>query len=414
MTGRESITSHSCTADILASSSVDTFDPRFTIFHELMQEEVQEILLVSTLYDACIMEEDGRLAERIINEYRGLSLTQPPRLNWASSAEEALRCLHHKKFDMVITMRRLADMDVYAFGEELKKRDPDLPVILFTHTTPDPRCTPVRMKRRASTGTFVWTGNADLIVALVKNLEDQLNVRSGHRSGGSPGHSCSWRTPLSTSPRSLPVLYGKSCRQTLAVMEEGLNEEHKLLTMRARPKILVAEDFEQATQLYESYLPYLLGVISDVRFPRNGELDGDAGINFLSRVKREQPDIPLLLTSSEPVNAERAQQIPAVFIDKNPGRCSLGEAFLRRHLASETSSSPSGRGDCPGLQHAHLREDPAHHSEGVVLLPLEPHDFQVALRPLRDHPRLQAAPCDGQRLFGGCGEHAPVHHFQHP
>lgn len=332
MTGRETTISHSCTTANHTPHSVDEFDPRFTIFHDLMQKKVREILLVSTLYDACIMEEDGRLAERIINEYRGLSLTHPPRLNWASSAEEALRCLHHKKFDMVITMRRLADMDGYAFGEELKKRDPDLPVILFTHSAPDPRCTPVRMRRAGIDRAFVWTGNADLIVALIKNLEDQMNVRQDIEAAGVRVILFVEDSTIYLSAL-LPVLYREVMQQTLAVMEQGLNEEHKLLTMRARPKILVAEDFEQATQLYESYLPYLLGIISDVRFPRNGELDGGAGIHFLSRVKREQPDIPLLLTSSESTNAERARQIPAVFINKNsPSLQSEVRSFLRRYL----------------------------------------------------------------------------------
>ncbi|NTW35551.1 MAG: hypothetical protein HGB17_05390, partial [Syntrophobacteraceae bacterium] len=261
-----------------------------------------------------------------------LSLSQPPRLNWASSAEEALRCLHHKRFDMVITMRRLADMDVYAFGEELKKRNPQLPVILFTHTAPDPRCTPVRVKRPGIDRTFIWSGNTDLIIALVKSVEDQMNVGHDIEMAGVRVILFVEDSPIYLSTL-LPVLYREVMQQTQAVMEQGLNEEHKLLTMRARPKILVAEDFEQATQLYELYLPYLLGVISDVRFPRNGELDDDAGVNFLSRVKREQPDIPLLLTSSEPANAERALQIPAMFINKNsPSLHTEVRSFLTGHL----------------------------------------------------------------------------------
>ncbi len=321
-----------CVVSNVIPHSVDEFDPRFTIFHELMQKKVQEILLVSTLYDACIMEEDGRLAERIIHEYRGLGLSNPPRLKWASSAEEALRCLHHKQFDMVITMRRLADMDVYTFGEEVKKRNPHLPVILFSHSAPDPRCILMRMRRPGIDRTFVWTGNADLIIAVVKSLEDQMNVAHDIEAAGVRVILFVEDSPIYLSTL-LPVLYREVMLQTQAVMEEGLNEEHKLLTMRARPKILVAEDFEQATQLYESYLPNLLGVISDVRFPRNGELDEEAGITFLSRVKREQPDVPLLLTSSESSNAERALRIPAIFINKNsPSLQAEVRSFLRRYL----------------------------------------------------------------------------------
>ncbi len=294
----------------------DEFDPRFKIFHELMRKKVGDILLVSTLYDACIMEEDGRLAERIIHEYQGLSLSEPPRLTWASSAEEAFRFLDQKPFDLVITMRRLADMDVYAFGEELKKKNPKLPVVVLAHTAPDPRCTLNQPGTPGIDRTFVWSGNTDLVLALVKSVEDQMNVDDDIDTARVRVILFVEDSPIYLSTL-LPVLYREVLLQTQAVMEQGLNEEHKLLTMRARPKILVAENFEEATRLYERYLPCLLGVISDVRYPQNCELTDNAGISLLSRIKREQPDIPLLLTSSEPSNAEAASQIPAMFIDKN-------------------------------------------------------------------------------------------------
>lgn len=137
------------------------FDPRFKIFHELMRKKIGQILLVSTLYDACIMQEDGRLAEGIIHEYQALSLSEPPRLTWASSAEDAFRFLDQRQFDLVISMRRLADVDVYAFGEELKKKHPHLPVILLSHTAPDLRCTPNQAGTQGIDRTFVWSGNTD-------------------------------------------------------------------------------------------------------------------------------------------------------------------------------------------------------------------------------------------------------------
>ncbi|HVO83901.1 MAG TPA: PEP/pyruvate-binding domain-containing protein [Syntrophobacteria bacterium] len=301
---------------VSSSHVVDEFDPRFKIFHELMARKVREILLVSTLYDACIMEEDGRLAERIVHEYRGLGLSEPPRLTWASSAEAALGYLDRTDSDMVITMRRLADMDVYAFGERLKTKNPQLPLILLSHTAPDPRTSPRHFKKPGIDRTFVWTGNTDLIIALVKSVEDEMNVTHDTDRAKVRVILLVEDSPIYLSIL-LPVLYRAVLLQTQAVMEQGLNEEHKLLTMRARPKILIAEDFEEATNLYERYLPCLLGVISDTRFSRDGELDDKAGITFLSRVKREQPDVPLLLTSSEPSNAEQAFEIPAEFIDKN-------------------------------------------------------------------------------------------------
>ncbi len=110
------------------------YDPRFKIFHELMAKKIREVLLVSTPYDAWVMEEDVRLSERIINEYRGLNLSNPPRLTWVSSVEEALTALEDRKFDMVITMPSIADMDCISLGERVKKTHPDLPVILFAHS----------------------------------------------------------------------------------------------------------------------------------------------------------------------------------------------------------------------------------------------------------------------------------------
>ena len=103
-------------------SFAEDFDPRFKIFHELMARKIRDILLVSTPYDAWILEEDCRLSERIINEYRGLNLSNPPRFTWVSTAQEALAALDKKKFDMVISMRQLADMDVFALGQEIKKK----------------------------------------------------------------------------------------------------------------------------------------------------------------------------------------------------------------------------------------------------------------------------------------------------
>jgi CheY-like chemotaxis protein len=114
-------------------SFAEDFDPRFKIFHELMARKIRDILLVSTPYDAWILEEDCRLSERIINEYRGLNLSNPPRFTWVSTAQEALAALDKKKFDMVISMRQLADMDVFALGQEIKKKAPELPVVLLAH-----------------------------------------------------------------------------------------------------------------------------------------------------------------------------------------------------------------------------------------------------------------------------------------
>ncbi|MGD9133900.1 MAG: PEP/pyruvate-binding domain-containing protein [Desulfobacterales bacterium] len=297
----------------------EDFDPRFKIFHELMARKVRDILLVSTPYDAWILEEDCRLSERIIHEYRGLNLSNPPRFTWVSSAQEALAMLDEKKFDMVITMSQLADMDVFTLGEEIKKKVPDLPVVLLAHDSLPPPAQECLLDFSRPPGIdrcFVWSGNTDILVAVVKSAEDRLNVEHDTEFAGIRVILFVEDSPTYISSL-LPVLYKELVSQTQAIMEYRLNEEHKLLTMRARPKILIAENFEEANQLFEKFEPYVLGVISDVRIPRNCVLDENAGVAFLSKIKKERFDIPLLLTSSESINADKAKSIPAAFVDKN-------------------------------------------------------------------------------------------------
>jgi CheY-like chemotaxis protein len=300
-------------------SFAEDFDPHFKIFHELMARKVRDILLVSTPYDAWILEEDCRLSERIIHEYRGLNLSNPPRFTWVSSAQEALAALDKKKFDMVISMLQLADMDVFALGAEIKKKASDLPVVLLAHAAlppPDQQCLLDVAKPPGIDRRFVWSGNTDILVAMVKSAEDRMNVEHDTKFAGIRVILFVEDSPIYISSL-LPVLYKELVTQTQAILGHGLNEEHRLLTMRARPKILVAENYEEALELFEKYQPYVHGVISDVRIPRNSVLDENAGLDFLSKIKKQRFDIPMLLTSSEASNADKAKKIPAIFVDKN-------------------------------------------------------------------------------------------------
>ena len=281
-----------------------------------MAKKVSEILLVSSLYDACIMEEDGRLSERIIHEYRGLNLSKPPRITWVSSAEKALARLETKDFDMVITMPRLADMDAFMLGRKIREKMPDLPVILMTHSALTPDFIPEQTHARGIEKVFVWSGNANILLALIKNVEDQLNITRDTETAGVRVILFVEDSPIYASVL-LPILYRAIVLQIQAIMSEGLNEEHRLLTMRARPKILHATSFEEAKRLFEQFGPYILGIISDVSFPHNKDIDPGAGITLLTQIKKERFDIPLLLTSSEPSNRDKAEKIPAAFIDKN-------------------------------------------------------------------------------------------------
>jgi hypothetical protein len=304
------------TAATPPTSSRDEFDLSFKVFHELMARKVTDILLVSSPYDAFIMEEEGRLAERIIHEYRGLNLSRPPMLTWASTSAEALEALRRKTFDLVITMPLVDDTDADALGRAIKESFPDLPVFLLVHKTGQNVLDHTSADRSAIDRVYVWQGNSDLLLALIKNLEDRLNVAYDTERAkvrviivveDSPAHYSAL----------LPILYKQIVTQTQAAMEESVNDEHRIFRMRARPKILVAETYEEAMELYRRYQPYLLGVISDVRFPRNGALDDAAGFSLLETIRSENPDLPLLNLSSEEANRDRARSIPAVFINKN-------------------------------------------------------------------------------------------------
>jgi hypothetical protein len=307
-------------------------DFRFKLFHELMARKVRHILLVSTPYDAWIMEADCRLSERIVNEYRGLNLSQPPRLTWVSSAEQALAALNDKPFDMVITMPRLSDMDAAALGHKIKAKAPGLPVILLTHDTiPSPA---IKEPDNAPgiDRTFVWSGNTDILVALTKSTEDRMNVEKDTQAAGVRVILFVEDSPYYLSSL-LPILYRELVSQTQAVLEGTLNEEHRLVTMRARPKILVAGNYEEALALYERFEANVLGVISDVRFSCNGVLNETAGVDFLKHVKARRFDIPLLLTSSEAANSLKAESIPAAFVDKNSDTLHQDvRLFFKEHL----------------------------------------------------------------------------------
>ncbi len=297
-------------------SNPDDFDLSFKVFHELMANKVTEILLVSSPYDAFIMEEDGRLAERIIHEYRGLNLSRPPKLTWVSTAQEALETIRKQSFDLVVTMPRLGDMEPGMLGNEIKKTRPELPVILLAHDSVVSDSNPQWERAKSIDRSYVWCGNTDLMLALIKSVEDRLNVAFDTQKAGVRVIILVEDSPLYCSSL-LPLLYKEIVLQTQAVMEESLNDEHRILRMRARPKILVAEDYETAILLYEEFKPFLLSVLSDVHFPRDGQMDPEAGFSLLQRIHKEMPELPLLNLSSEESNRARAEVIPAVFLNKN-------------------------------------------------------------------------------------------------
>lgn len=323
--------SHSPATALTTPPHPDDFEVRFRIFHELMRRKVGEILLVSTPYDAFIMEEDGSLASRIIHEYRGLNMSRPPRISKTFSGAGALALVATTAFDMVVAMPGLADMDTAELVLRIKADQPGLPVVLLAHRDRDLAALDPG-QCAAVDNQFIWTGNADLLLALVKNVEDRLNVDDDTRRAGVRVLLLVEDSPLYRS-LFLPLIYRVVVTHTRRLMEDTLNEEHRLLKMRARPKILVAENYEMALTLFERFKPYISGVIADTRFPMECQLTDDAGSRLLAAFRRENPFLPVLLTSSQSENQARADAIGAVFVDKNSERLEENiEAFFRDHL----------------------------------------------------------------------------------
>jgi hypothetical protein len=299
-----------------ASFQNEDFDTHFKVFHELMSNKVFEILLVASPYDAYILEEDGSLAAKIINEYRGLNLSRPPRITQAATAAQAMVMLAEKSFHLVIAMPHLDDMDVFDLGLRIKHVHADLPVVCLAHSVKGIYPPPESRDCSGIDQIFIWSGDSDLLLAIVKSREDWLNVADDTKKAMVRVLILVEDSPLYIS-YFLPLIYKEVVNHTQEVLEESLNQEHRLLKMRARPKILVAKNYEQAISLYRKYGDYLFGVISDTRYPKDGELTADAGFTFLSEVRQAIPDLPLLLISNEPHNRKLAKQIPAVFLDKN-------------------------------------------------------------------------------------------------
>jgi CheY-like chemotaxis protein len=304
------------TLNLPVSFQNEDFDTHFKVFHELMSIKVFEILLVASPYDAYILEEDGSLASKIINEYRGLNLSRPPRITQAATAAQAMDMLDQKPFHLVIAMPHLDDMDVFELGRQIKHTHADLPVVLLAHSVKGIYPTPEGKDRSGIDQVFIWSGDSDLLLAIVKSMEDRLNVAADTQRAMVRVLILVEDSPLYTS-YFLPLIYKEVVNQTQEVLEESLNQEHRLLKMRARPKILVAESYEQAMSLYRQYGDYLFGIISDTRYPKGGVITADAGYRFLCEVRKAIPDLPLLLISNESQNKDLAARVPAAFLDKN-------------------------------------------------------------------------------------------------
>lgn len=291
-----------------------------TYTHEpsrLMTKRIHEILLVSSPYDLYIMEEEGLLVDRISDEYALLHLTHAPTITRVSTAEETLAIVREKHFDLVITGMRVGRAaNPFEMARLIKAINPHTPIVLCTSET---WRVPGLLKRREGGGVdqiFFWHGDTRLFLAIIKSIEDKANAEHDCLEGQVRVVILVEDSPHFTSAY-LPLIYTEILEQTRALIAEGTSDEEKLNRMEKRPKILTAESYEEAEALYRKYRTNILGIISDIRFPRCGQLDPEAGFIFAELVKRDNPDIPVLLQSQDTANAWRAEILGASFVDKN-------------------------------------------------------------------------------------------------
>ena len=311
---------------------MSTFKPQLRGFYELQPYHIQEILLVSSLYDAFIFEEDGQLNEKIFSEYSDLHLYYAPRITQASSAEKAMEMLERRNYDMVIITTQIEDVDVIAFSNNIKDTYPRISTVLLTHS-------PLRLSefnkielQQAFDAVFSWNGDTKIFLAIIKLIEDKLNAKHDTEVAN-VRVILVVEDSVKNYSSFLPLLYYEVMDQTRALMSVSLNKEKKIFRMRTRPKVLLATNYEDAIKVCNEYKDFLIGMISDVRFAKEGRIDAEAGFELINEAKKIIPDLPVILHSNESENSVKAQKLNVSFIDKNSPVLlqELGE-FLKREL----------------------------------------------------------------------------------
>lgn len=282
-----------------------------------MQNRVRDILLVSTFYDAFIFEQEGQLSDLIFGEYKQLNLTTAPRINSVPTASEAINALTGRKYDLVITMMRIGDMTPFQLARYVKENYNNTPVLLLLNNKADfALIEKYKEEMKYIDKTYLWSADTKLFLAMVKNMEDVMNVEHDTNKG-LVRVILLVEDSINYYSLYLPILYGVVMRQTQRLIEEELNDANRRLRMRVRPKILLARNYEEAIEIYEKYREYLLCVISDVRFDRAGHEDPHAGFKLIKRIRSEMTDIPVILQSAESENAEIARSLEVSFLNKN-------------------------------------------------------------------------------------------------
>jgi len=303
----------------IEESKIDTYYFTDTSFNLLMQNRIRKILVVCSNYDFFILEEDGRIDEQIFNEYVSLNLRYPPVFIHADSAKPAMPILENDRIDLIIEMLSIGDDDTFELANKLKTAHPKIPIVVLTHFSREVSLKLENEDLSSIDYVFCWLGNSDLLLAIIKLIEDRMNAEF---DVGEVGVQLILLVEDSVRYISafLPSLYRIIFEQSMEFIREALNEHQKMLRRRGRPKIMLAKDFATAMSIYEKYKQNILGVISDVSFRKGIEKNEPkvhAGIEFCRVVKSEYRNIPFLLQSSDLSNEEAALELGAGFLNKH-------------------------------------------------------------------------------------------------
>lgn len=295
---------------------------RDTAFNRLMQRRIFNVLLIASPYDAFMMEEDGRVEEQLYFEYVSLNLSSPPRVTRVSDPVEALETMADKHFDLVIAMPGPDLSETFNGLREIKSASPETPIVVLTPFSKEVSRRLENEDLSAVDYVFSWLGNVDLLLAIIKLLEDKMNADHDVNTVGIQTIMLV-EDSVRFYSSVLPHLYKFLLKQSREFSTEALNEHEQMLRMRGRPKIILARDYEEACALYEQYGENMLGVITDVSFKRDGEKDPQAGLKLARMLREKDPYLPIIVESSESENAGKVSDFNGIFLDKNSKKLPL-------------------------------------------------------------------------------------------
>lgn len=288
---------------------------RDTPYADLMNKRILNVLLIATKYDAFMLEDDGRVDEQIFNEYTALNLRYPPRFTQVTTDEEALAYLKERNYELVIVMPNMAGKDIFSAATAIKQRYPHIPIVVLTPFSKE-------VSRRVAGEdlsnidyVFSWLGNSELLLAIIKLMEDKLNAPDDLPAAGVQTILLV-EDSIRFYSSALPHLYKLVLEQSREFSKEALNDHLKMLRMRGRPKIMLARTYEEAIDILHTYPDNILGVVSDISFSREGAKDPLAGYRLGKELRRMNRHIPLILESSEVENERYANELEAPFIPK--------------------------------------------------------------------------------------------------